>query len=125
MKERPIYLNLFQFHFPITAWVSILHRISGVFLVLLIPILLWLLNSSLESAESFAAVKATLSSPVFKYFFWFLYSMIFYHLVAGVRHLLMDMHVGESKAGGRMGSYIVLLVSLIGILLGGYWICWG
>jgi succinate dehydrogenase / fumarate reductase, cytochrome b subunit len=125
LRTRPIYLNLFLFHFPVTAVVSFLHRLSGVFLVFLIPLLLWALHVSLESEQSFDALKSSLSAPWIKIIFWLLYSAIFYHLIAGIRHLLMDIHLGESKKIARFSSFLVLFISFFGILLGGYWICCG
>lgn len=120
MKDnRPVYLNLFQFAFPVTAIASILHRLSGVFLFLLIPGLLYGFSMSLASADSFMEVKAWLSQPWLKWSFVFIGVALYYHLVAGLRHLLMDCHVGDSKEGGRRGAYIVMgLSALFAIYLG-------
>ena len=62
------------------------------------------------------------TSPLAKLIVWGLLSALLYHLVAGVRHLIMDMGVGESLEGGKLGSKIVIVVSVVVILLAGVWI---
>ncbi len=123
MKEkRPVYLNLLQIKFPCPAIVSILHRISGVILFLLLPLLLCLLSQSLRSADTFNGLHETFSHPLLRFFVWVVLSSLLYHLIAGIRHLLMDAGIGESLEGGRWGSYIVLALSIISILLLGIWL---
>lgn len=109
MKDnRPVYLNLFQFTFPVTAIASILHRLSGVFLFLLIPGLLYCFSMSLASDKSFMMLKAWFDLPWMKWGFILVGVALYYHLVAGLRHLLMDCHLGDSKVGGRIGAYLVM-----------------
>jgi succinate dehydrogenase / fumarate reductase, cytochrome b subunit len=67
-------------------------------------------------------VKACMTSPVAKLVIWGLLSALLYHLVAGVRHLVMDMGVGETLEGGKLGSQLVLAVSAVIIVLAGVWI---
>ncbi|SRR5579883_135985 len=119
---RPKNLNLFTIHFPIPAIVSILHRISGFVLFLIIPLLLWMLNASLSSMESFDALQAYLAEPFIKFILWGSLSAFIFHLVAGVRHLLMDGGVGESLKGSRIGSWSTIAISLILIILTGIWL---
>lgn len=84
--------------------------------------MLYALSASLGSEEGFANVKSTLTSPLAKFIAWGLLSSLLYHLVAGVRHLIMDTGVGETLEGGKLGSKIVIVVSLALIVLAGVWI---
>ena len=121
-SQRPVNLDLRTIKLPITAYTSILHRVSGVILFLGIVIVLFALDKSLASEEGFAEVKACLASPLAKLIIWGLLSALLYHLVAGVRHLIMDLGVGESLEGGKLGSKIVIAVSAVVIVLAGVWI---
>jgi succinate dehydrogenase / fumarate reductase cytochrome b subunit len=85
-------------------------------------ILLYTLDLSLSSAEGFAQVQACLASPLAKLVIWGLLSALLYHLVAGIRHLLMDTGIGETLEGGKTGARIVLAVSVVLIVLAGIWI---
>ena len=84
--------------------------------------LLYALDKSLASEEGFEQVKACMASPLAKLVIWGLLSALLYHLVAGVRHLIMDMGIGETLEGGKLGSQIVLAVSAVVIVLAGVWI---
>lgn len=121
-KKKPINLNLWTIHFPITAIISILHRVSGFVTFLVIPLFLLLLSCSLFSQESFQCVHDSLTHPVIKLLLWALLSALIYHLVAGVRHMFMDIGVGETREGGVLGAKIVLSVSLVLIILTGIWL---
>jgi len=121
-SQRPVNLDLRTIKLPITAYTSILHRISGVILFFGIAILLYALDLSLSSEEGFAQVQACMTSALVKFVVWGLLSALLYHLVAGIRHLLMDAGIGETLEGGKTGSKIVLGVSVVLILLAGVWI---
>lgn len=121
-SQRPVNLDLRTIKLPITAYTSILHRASGVILFIGLAILLYALDKSLVSEEGFAQVKACMTSPLAKLVIWGLLSALLYHLVAGLRHLIMDMGVGETLEGGKLGSQIVLAVSAVIIVLAGVWI---
>ncbi|WJN57489.1 succinate dehydrogenase, cytochrome b556 subunit [Pseudomonas sp. SO81] len=84
--------------------------------------MLYALDKTLASEEGFAEVQACLTSPLAKLIIWGLLSALLYHLVAGVRHLIMDMGVGESLEGGKLGSKIVIAVSVVVIVLAGVWV---
>lgn len=84
--------------------------------------MLYALDKSLSSEEGFAAVKAGLTSPLAKLVIWGLLSALLYHLVAGIRHLIMDAGIGETLEGGKLGSKIVIAVSVVVIVLAGVWI---
>ena len=111
--KRPVFLNLFQIHFPITAIVSILHRISGVIMLFFIPTLLMLLKRSLESPYEFGQIQDTLSAPIIIWFVWGVLGVIVYHLIAGLRHVIMDIGFFESKQASRCTAWGVLLVFAI------------
>ncbi|MCD5993194.1 succinate dehydrogenase, cytochrome b556 subunit [Pseudomonas sp. CDFA 602] len=121
-SQRPVNLDLRTIKLPVTAYTSILHRISGVILFVGIAIMLYAMDKSLASEEGFGEVKACLTSPLAKLVIWGLLSALLYHLVAGVRHLIMDTGVGETLEGGKLGSKIVIAVSVVLILLAGVWI---
>jgi len=106
--------------FPVTAWVSILHRLSGAFVFLLIPGVLWLLQESLASETRFLSLQKTLGHPAWKMFIWLIFSAIVYHSAAGIRHLGMDLHWGDSKKAARASAWIVLSLSFSLILWGTY-----
>lgn len=121
-KKRPVNLDISTIKLPVTAYVSILHRISGVALFGGMAVLLWLLDASLESEESFLAMQDVLANPIFKFVVWGVLAFLAYHTVAGVRHLTMDGGVGESLRGGRIGAKLVIVLAVILIVLAGVWV---
>lgn len=121
-SQRPVNLDLRTIKLPVTAYTSILHRISGVILFLGLVLLLYGLDMSLASEESFEELKACLASPLAKLVIWGLLSALLYHLVAGIRHLFMDAGVGETLEGGKLGSKIVIAVAVVLIVLAGVWV---
>ena len=121
-SQLPVNLDLRTIKLPITAVTSFLHRVSGIILFLGLAIMLYALGKSLGSEEGFGEVKTCLTSPLAKFVGWGLLSALLYHMVAGIRHLIMDMGIGESLEGGKLGSKIVLAVSVVLIVLAGVWI---
>ena len=118
--SRPKHLNLLEIRLPLPAFVSILHRISGAILFLLLPVILCLLGSSLESQQSFAQFKAWCSTPLCKIVLLGILWAYLHHFCAGIRHLGMDMHMGLELATARATSYAVLAVSIaLTLLIGG------
>lgn len=123
MKDtRPVNLNLLVFRWPLTAITSILHRISGVFIFFGTAVLLYLLDMSLTSEAGFDEAVGLLSGNAAKFIVWAIVSGILYHLIAGIKHLIMDLGIGETIQGGKTGSVLVLVVSTIAIALTGFWI---
>jgi len=118
-SQRPVNLNLFTIKFPVTAIVSILHRLSGVFLFLAIPGVLWLLQVSLSSQAQFEGLHRYVARPWCKLLFLLVFAALIYHVIAGVRHLLMDAGLGESLRAGRWGAYLVLALTLFFVILAG------
>lgn len=80
---------------------------------------MWALEASLASEQSFNEMKALFDGFFVKLFFWGIAAALIYHLVAGIKHLLMDAGVGETLQGGVMGAKITLAVSAVLILLAG------
>lgn len=120
--KRPVNLDLTTIKFPVTAIASIFHRMTGVAIFVAIPVLLWMLDRSLASPESFADLKQLMTSPLAKLVVWAILAVILYHLVAGIRHLIMDMGVGETLEGGRRGALATFIVTAVLILLAGAWL---
>lgn len=119
-SERPVNLNLFTIRFPVTAIVSILHRISGVVLFLMIPVLLWLLNVTLSSPVGFVNVQTVFQSHWVKCVVLGMAAALVYHVFAGIRHLLMDMNIGDSFAVGKVTSYVVIVLTLCVVVYFGF-----
>ena len=113
-KARPIYLNLVAIRQPMPAIVSILHRISGALLFVAgIPLLLWFVQRSLASPEAFDAAMTPLASPFGKLVLLALAWSYLHHLLAGLRHLALDLHVGVALAPARSSAAIVLVLSVL------------
>lgn len=111
-KKRPKHLDLMVIRLPLPGIVSILHRISGVGLFLMLPVILWLFQASLTSPESFAEFKAIASNFFVKLIFLGLIWAYAHHFCAGIRFLLLDLHVGLDLAPARFSSKLVLAVSI-------------
>ncbi len=121
-SDRPVNLNLFSIKWPVTALVSITHRITGILLFLATAPLLFLLDLSLASEEGFARAQALLSSPLAGLAAWLVVAALLYHLIAGCRHLLMDMGIGESWRAGSATATAVIALSVAGALAAGIWL---
>ena len=121
--KRPINLDLGSLKYPPMAIASILHRISGVVMFLMMPIMLYFLSLSLNSAESFEHLQADFNSPYYKVALWVFSSALIYHVIAGVRHLICDLGLGEDLATAKKTSSLVIILSVIAIILLGFWIC--
>jgi succinate dehydrogenase / fumarate reductase cytochrome b subunit len=97
---------------PLAAIVSILHRISGVLMFVLLPFVLYLLQNSLRSEISFAYYEGFVTYPLVKLI---ILGLVwgFLHHCAGIRHLVMDLHIGLDKHSARKSSATVLVISLV------------
>lgn len=104
------------------AIASILHRISGIIIFFGMAFLLYGLDLSLSSQDGFAAVAELMNHFLAKFVVWGTLAALTYHFVAGIRHLLMDIGIGETLEGGRLGAKLVFVVSAIVIVLLGVWI---
>ncbi len=121
-KKRPVNLDLSSMKFPPMAIASILHRISGVVLFLLLPVMLFVLSMSLQSEESFLHMKSMIAHPFYKLVLWAFSTAMVYHIIAGIRHIIMDLGIGEHLKAGRNSSILVIALSVIATLFLGIWI---
>jgi succinate dehydrogenase / fumarate reductase cytochrome b subunit len=120
--NRPVNLDLSSFKYPPMAIASILHRISGILLFLLMPVMLYLLAQSLHSESSFIAMRTMLTSPTYKVILWAFSSSLVYHLLAGIRHIIMDMGLGEHLSSARQTAILVIALTLVSTIILGIWI---
>ena len=122
-KQRPVNLDLATIRFPVTAIASILHRVSGVITFVAVGILLWLLGHSLSSPEGFLVVSSIMESFIVKFILWGILTALVYHVVGGVRHMLMDFGYLEEtfeagKQSARIGFGITVVLSILaGVLV--------
>ncbi|KTD23034.1 succinate dehydrogenase, cytochrome b556 subunit [Legionella londiniensis] len=121
-RQRPVNLDLTSLKYPPMAIASILHRVSGVILFILFPALLYFLSWSLHSEAAFQEVKAWLANPFCKLLFWAFSAAAAYHLLAGTRHLIMDIGFGEELKAGRMSAVFVIVLALVLAIFLGIWI---
>ena len=112
IKKRPKNLDLTTIRLPLPAKVSILHRVSGAGLFLCFPVLLWMFGASLTSAETFATFKSVFANPLAKVIVAGLIWAYLHHFCAGIRFLLLDLHVGIEKEAARKSSVVVFAVSI-------------
>lgn len=117
-KSRPQYSNihitqLVNYRLPLSGLVSILHRVSGFLMFLLLPFVLYLLERSITSEISFDYLRGFASHWFVKLVILALSWAYLHHFIAGIRHLFMDMHVGLSKEGSRNSATTVLAMSLV------------
>lgn len=124
MPERPVSLSLSpaKFSWPVTAMASIAHRISGVLLFLGVAYLLWLLDLALSSAAGFGRAQALLATAPPKLVLLGVLAALAYHLLAGVKHLLLDLHIGDSMAAARLASWVVFALTALVVALLGAWL---
>jgi len=121
-KNRPINLDLSSMKFPPMAIASILHRVSGIILFILLPIMIFLLGQSLQSEESFAQIRLTLNSPFYKLVLWAFGAAMIFHVLAGIRHIFMDIGFGDHLCAGRRTAILVMVMTVILALFLGIWI---
>ncbi|MDE2607856.1 MAG: succinate dehydrogenase, cytochrome b556 subunit [Burkholderiales bacterium] len=122
-QKRPEFRNINAFkdlptyRLPVAGWVSILHRVSGVLMFVLLPFILWIFDTSVSSEISYARLHAAFGmgpgGVVLKLVALALIWAYLHHFIAGLRHLRMDVsHAAVSKAGGAASAKITLALSL-------------
>lgn len=120
MQSRPVFLNMLQIRLPIPGIMSILHRASGVLMVLLTALLVWLLDQSLSGEEGYALVAGFFGSIIGKLSLFIFLWMLMHHLFAGIRYLLLDIDVGIEKIPARYSALAVMVAApLVAALLVG------
>ena len=118
-KQRPVNLDLQTISFPVTAIASILHRVSGVITLVALSILLWMLGTSLASPEGFESVVAIMDNFLVKLVLWGILTALAYHIVGGLRHLVMDMGYWEELESGTQSARVAFMVTGVLALLAG------
>jgi succinate dehydrogenase / fumarate reductase cytochrome b subunit len=96
----------------LAGFISILHRVSGALMFLLLPFILFLFDSSLTSESTFVFLQGYVSHPIIKLVILALSWSYLHHFCAGIRHLVMDMHIGLSKEGAAASAKVVFAFSL-------------
>lgn len=115
---RPIHRNIhltqiLGYRLPLAGIISILHRISGALLFLLLPFVLYLFDKSLTSELSFDDFKSVASGWFARLVILALVWAYLQHFCAGIRHLFMDLHMGLEKESGKQTAAVAIAVSLI------------
>ena len=116
-SNRPEFRNIHvtqivRYRMPASAMVSIMHRISGAALFLALPFLLWMFDLSLISEDSYARMAEVASGWIAKLALLFLIWAFLHHFVAGIRYLVLDLHVGLELPQSRKNALAVFAVSL-------------
>jgi succinate dehydrogenase / fumarate reductase cytochrome b subunit len=123
-------INAFQdlptYRLPAAGWVSILHRVSGALMFVLLPFIIWLFDKSVSSEISFAKFRAAINIGIGIYPGWFIRLTMLalmwaylHHLIAGLRHLYMDATHSVSREFGRSSAVFTLSASIgLTVLLG-------
>ncbi len=115
--SRPVFLNLTQIQMPVGAITSIAHRVSGTLLAAGVPVGVFLLDRSLRDEQGFASVSALLGAGAAKVALVLLVWALSHHVLAGVRHLLGDFHVGSPLRLARRSAWFVNLAGVLVALL--------
>lgn len=118
----PVFLNLAQIRFPIGAIASIAHRVAGVLLFIALPVVALMLDASLRTEAGFVAARDLFSSPLWGVTAAVLLWALMHHVLAGVRHLLMDAGVGSELVRARASARLVLVAAPVLTLL---FLVWG
>ena len=112
-RQRPVFLNLLHIRLPVAGVMSILHRASGLLMFLLIPVLLYLLDQSLRSAEGFAETAALLHGTGARLLLIAVIWALSHHLLAGIRFLLIDLDIGVQRQAMRRSAWVVNIAAPI------------
>ena len=110
-RRLPVFLKLAQIRFPIGAIASIAHRVSGVLLFIALPVVSVLLDTSLRDEAGFASVRDLISSPLAVVAAGVLVWALVHHVLAGIRHLLMDVGIGGELERARASARLVLIAA--------------
>jgi succinate dehydrogenase / fumarate reductase, cytochrome b subunit len=112
-KPRPKHRNLLQIRLPLPGIMSIMHRVSGAVLFLLLPLLLWLFQASLQSPATFTEFRAVVTHPLMKLVLLGVVWGYLHHLFAGLRHLFLDLDIGTELETARRTSMIVMALGIM------------
>jgi succinate dehydrogenase / fumarate reductase, cytochrome b subunit len=117
-KNRPVYRNIHisqivSYRLPLAGIVSILHRVSGALMFLLMPFIIWLFDVSVTSEVSYGRFTDALANPLVKLIVLGLIWAYLHHIIAGVRHLWMDATHSVTREHGRSSAVVTLSVSIV------------
>lgn len=112
-KSRPVFLEIPNIRLPIPGIVSILHRISGVGLFVMLPVLLYFFSGALDREASFEAYRSAISNPFVKLILIGLLWAYLHHFLAGIRFLFLDVHKGLELNTARATAKVVFASALI------------
>jgi succinate dehydrogenase / fumarate reductase cytochrome b subunit len=121
-KQRPVNLDLSTISMPPTAQASILHRITGVAMFFALVFVIWAWAVSLSSPEGFATVKEVMTSFIAKFIAWGTLTVLSYHIIGGIRHLIMDMGHWEELESGNASAKVAIGLWLVVAVLAGVWL---
>ncbi|MEW6133594.1 MAG: succinate dehydrogenase, cytochrome b556 subunit [Pseudomonadota bacterium] len=115
--DRPVTLPLLSLRLPLAGWVSFLHRVSGVLLFFCLPLAVLALERALSGPQAFDEVRNTLRQPAVRVLLLLAVWALAHHLLAGIRHLLLDVHVGVNLAAARRSALIVAIAAGVVVLI--------
>ena len=113
--HRPVYIDLRKINLPVSALISITHRISGMYVFFItLPLMLALIYFSTESEDSFNDLSIFLKNYKFILALIVLsFCILWYHILSGVRHLIMDAHIGESLLASKYSAIFTISLWII------------
>ena len=111
--NRPFFLNLLKIRLPVTGFISILHRISGMLMFLAIPFSVYLFDLSLQGQEGFNRAVEILQMPILQLISLLLLWSLIHHFFAGIRFLLMDFEIGLDKKQAIQYAWAVFVIEAI------------
>jgi len=120
MSTKPVYINLFKIKLPLSAFLSITHRVSGILIFFIVlPVSAYILNILFESQPSFLLFIDTFNSSISLRTFVLFNILIFeYHVITGLRHILMDFHlINETLAASNTSAIVALIAFILNALL--------
>jgi succinate dehydrogenase / fumarate reductase cytochrome b subunit len=121
-KQRPVNLDLTTISFPAPALASILHRVTGVAMFFALVFVIWAWAVSLSSPEGFEQVKLVLQSFIAKFIAWGTITVLLYHMIGGIRHLIMDMGHWEELKSGNTSAVVTIALWIVLAVLAGVWL---
>lgn len=116
-STRPVFLDLRRIKLPISGYVSILHRVSGVLMVLAIPAASILLHQALSGPAGYAASAAFLDHLLVQLALLVLLWSLLHHVFAGIRYLLLDLGIGLDRSAARQSAWVALIAGLAATVL--------
>ena len=119
---RPVFLNLLAIRLPVGGVVSILHRVTGVLLVLLTPLGIYLLDRSLSDAGFFVQLQTWLSQMWFQITLLLICGLLLQHFFSGLRHLALDIDWGIDRQTARITAWLTFAGTILLLIVTGIWL---